>query len=179
MRLGLPALLLLMPLLGGCSWVGYSLQNVWAAPVDWFEECKFRHEMRQLAREGWRQVEHADGGPYSPAYAHGFKCGFVDFVESNGTGEPPAMPPYHLQRDGYRTPDAQQEIEDWNAGFRRGASAARASGLRDRFVVPIALPPRPDAGELAREEAATQRPAFPPTPTPTPFPVLNDNPNKR
>ncbi len=125
MKLVLRMLLLLLPLSSGCSWLNYSIENLACAPVDWFQECTFRRHMHQLAREALRQVEHDEGKECSHNYASGFEAGFVDYIESNGTGEPPAMPPNRLQRAGFRTPNAQMEIADWNAGFRHGAAGWR------------------------------------------------------
>jgi hypothetical protein len=162
-------LLMLLPMSGGCSWLHYSIENLACTPVNWFEECAFRHHIQQLACDAWERVEHDDSTDHSPAYAAGFRAGFVDFIESNGTGEPPAAPPKRLQQAGYRTPNAQLDIADWFAGFRHGSRVARETGIRDRFVIPISLPPRPVVGEPPpREAVIAPSDAFPPAPTPTP-----------
>jgi hypothetical protein len=170
MKLGLRVLAALLPIASGCSWSHYATENLASAPVDCIQEWSFRHEIHRLANDAWRQIETAEPDHYSHAYAHGFKDGFVDYVEYNGTAEPPAMPPVKLQREGMRTPKAQQDIEDWFAGFRHGAHVARESGLRERFLVPIALPPQPVVGEPERE-AMRAREAFPPMPSPVPPPA--------
>ena len=164
MKLDLLIFVLLLPISSGCSWLNYSVENIACAPVEWFQECAFRHHMHQLANEAWQQAEHDDRVEHSPAYACGFKEGFVDYIESNGTGEPPAMPPKKLQQAGFRTPNAQMEIADWFVGFRHGARVARETGLRDRFVIPISLPPRPVVGEPDSTKGPSD--AFPPVPIP-------------
>lgn len=185
MKVGVRVLLLLMPMLSGCNgstYLYYSLQNLVSAPVDYCDEWSFRWHVKQLAREAWRHVERDDATPHSAAYAQGFKKGFVDYVESNGTGDPPGAPPAHLQRAGYRTPDAHQDILDYYEGFRHGANVARASGIRERFVVPIALPPRPASGEeAATSQRGASSPSIPlPAPTPLAAPApLPGNPNGR
>jgi hypothetical protein len=53
-------------------------------------------------------------------------------------------------------------MDDWFAGFRHGASVARETGLRERVLVPIALPPRKSV------ETGTPTEHFPPAPSPVP-----------
>jgi len=126
----------------GCSYVHYSIVNLYSAPVDCLNEACFRKRMHQQAREAWCEIAKTEGQNASKAYVEGFEAGFVDYVDANGNGDPPATPPAHLRRKEVHQMSGPGEIEDWYAGFRRGAEEARARGLRENVVVPISRPPR-------------------------------------
>src|SRR5262249_15497427 len=112
------------------------------APVDEITDCVFRDRLHERARATWHEIQAAEPAAYSKAYVQGFEAGFVDFIDRDGTGEPPAMPPPYLRRAVERSPAGQDAVKDWYAGFERGARAAQQTGLRGRAVVPIGLPPR-------------------------------------
>jgi hypothetical protein len=129
-------------LLSGCPFVKYAVRNMYIMPKNCCDTCVLRHRLRRLADEAWHEVVQADPGHgYSKAYAEGFKDGFVDYVEYDGNGEPPAAPPRRFRSPALRSPEGQQAIEDWFAGFRHGAQVASASGLRGGVIVPISRPP--------------------------------------
>jgi hypothetical protein len=138
-------LLLLLVLLhsAGCSFLYYGAENVVNDPYNAAQECAFRNRMRRFAREAWRDICKADGKCYSAAYVEGFEDGFVDFIDADGTGDPPGAAPAHLRRKLLHSETGQIEIENWFAGFRHGVQVARASGLREKYVMPIPLPPKP------------------------------------
>jgi hypothetical protein len=137
----------------GCSYLEHACRNLVAAPVDCIHDCMVDCRVRRIARQVWREVCENDQMPHSHAYAKGFEDGFVDYVEHNGTADAPAMPPAHLRNHSLH--DGPQEIEDWYAGFRHGASAARESGLREKYLIPIGQPPRrPNEPVLAPERYA-------------------------
>jgi hypothetical protein len=126
----------------GCSWIPYSVHNLWEAPCDVLHRTALRCRFRRQADDAWDHVLKGNPGvPYSRMYAVGFNEGFVDFLDADGTGEPPAAPPWCYRTPRSLTPEGKQEVEDWFAGFRHGAAVARASGLRQAVVVPLALPP--------------------------------------
>jgi hypothetical protein len=137
-------LLVCLPLLGlsGCSWFPYIVHNVGGEIIETTGCCHLHLKACALADREWKALcsEHPDGS-YSPAYAHGFHDGFVDYVEHNGLAEPPAIPPVCYRYPSLRTPAQQQKIEDWFAGFRHGAQSALAQGWRDGVIVPISRPP--------------------------------------
>jgi hypothetical protein len=128
--------------LQGC-FCGYVLRNLKDAPVDAIDNHVASSRFHQIAKASWKAAK-AEAYPndYSGDYADGFEAGFVDFLDANGTGEPPAAPPQHYRHSRYETPAGQRAIEDWFAGFRHGARAAQASGYRAAVVLPLALPPR-------------------------------------
>jgi hypothetical protein len=148
MKLGRLLLLLILVSPTGCSFVGYGVKNVISAPYDAIQEVCFRHRMRNIARTMWRDIACKDGQTHSTAYQRGFEDGFVDYVDRNGTGEPPAIPPPWLCRGLVHSDEGQTDIEDWYAGFRHGARVARESGLRERAVMPIGLPAKTPAEPL-------------------------------
>jgi hypothetical protein len=106
-------------------------------------------------------------------------AGFVDYLDANGTGEPPAAPPKRYDRSRYETPAGQRAIEDWFAGFRHGARAAQASGYRPAVVLPLALPPRHvrDPYPLALPSVPDEQSPAEPLPSPRVLPQPNRSTN--
>jgi hypothetical protein len=132
-----------MLLLGGCSWIPYAARNVTGTPLTVVENTHFLLQAHRLARLAWQEVyaQHPDT-KYSKAYVRGFKDGFCGFLKQDGTGDPPAVPPRLLRHPVLRTPEEQQAIEDWYAGYHHGAEVAHEQRWRELIVVPIELPPR-------------------------------------
>jgi hypothetical protein len=130
----------------GCNLIKYEACNMYTTPVSTANECCNLKQNRRAAEEAWNE-EQCKAGPeanYSTDYAHGFKAGYADFLDYGGTGLPPAMPPFRYRLTCYQTPEGHKAIEDYDAGFAHGSSAARASGLRILKVLPSTgdgLPP--------------------------------------
>lgn len=186
-------LLLCLPMLclTGCSWLPFAIDNLTGSTTGVFAEYKFKQQCKQLAELAWEttcqepahRLKHR-----SSEYEIGFKAGFIDYLDCNGNGEPPGTLPRHLRRPILRNAEQQQEIFDWIAGFRHGASVAAQENWRSRIVVPVPLPPyrrdepfeqivpRYGTGSPARgglPATATFEPSGPtdadaPNPTPTP-----------
>ncbi len=129
--------------LGGCSWAPYLARNVGNEPLEAVEKTVFAGETRRLANQAWVHTLATAETPYSPAYADGFKRGFADQVRRNGPCEPPTYPPCRYRYPILRSPEQQQEITDWYAGFRHGAQVASQEGWRQGVVVPMSRPPLP------------------------------------
>jgi hypothetical protein len=126
----------------GCTWIPYAVKNFAGAQCDMWTRVCLRARLRHEADAAWEQVLKCAGDVvYSDFYARGFREGFVEFLDADGTGEPPAAPPWRFRNHQFLTPEGRQEVEDWFAGYRHGAAVARASGLREMVVVPLALPP--------------------------------------
>lgn len=100
----------------------------------------------QLAKEAWEryQGDHS-GTAYSPDFATGFKTGYADYLFAGGTGNPPPVPPRCYWNSCYETPEGQQAIRDWFAGFHEGAVAAKESGYRELVTIPTWVPPKPSS----------------------------------
>ncbi len=132
-------------------------RNILETPIRAVDDCRISRRNHCLAAEAWDAVE-AQAGPkhFSPDYACGFKDGFADYLESGGDGLPPAVPPFRYRLSRYQTPQGIHTVEEWYEGFRHGAAAARASGLREKFLVQLSAPP-------INAVAATQAPS-PPSP---------------
>lgn len=129
-----------LPLGSGFEICRYASRNLYEAPVDARDDCLERMRYRHLGEAAWEQVCAENPGQYSVHYGRGFVDGFADFVYAGGTGEPPAVPPWRYRKAVYETPEGVQAVEDWFAGFRHGAAAAQASGLRSLVIVPVSVP---------------------------------------
>ena len=136
-------ILVTLSALPGCAFFGYGICNVVEEPVDAIDYHFACWRFHVLANEAWHEVtSQADPHLYSADYARGFEAGFVDYLDSNGTGEPPAAPPWCYRRVNQVTAARLQAIADWFAGFRHGASVARATGYRQFIVIPLSAQPR-------------------------------------
>jgi hypothetical protein len=192
MKLGQLLLLLVLVSSNGCSFFVYGIKNTINAPYEAIQECAFRHRLRNVARSALENICAEEGHAYSKPFARGFEDGFVDYIDANGNGEPPAMPPAWLRRGLLRSEGGQSDIQDWFAGFRRGAHFAHENGLREKAIMPIGRPaksptePIPAQVTLAPQEGEPAPPPkqmppatrFAPLPNnriavPAPLPVLD------
>lgn len=89
----------------------------------------------QFAETAW--LEMYGGRATSPDFQRGFIEGYADFIQFGGNGNPPALPPRDYWQEEYQNPQGQVAINEWFAGFREGAHAARASGLRSQVTIPV------------------------------------------
>jgi hypothetical protein len=173
MASALRLVLLSVPLMcmSGCSWLPYLGRNLAGTPLEVVAHCRFKVEMCGHANDAWRGVvAHDPEQHFSTAYADGFHRGFIDYVERGGNGEPPAMPPMCYRYPVLRSPEQQQAIDDWFAGFRHGSTIAREQGWRNGVIVPIGRPPDYVPVEFKQEIVPT--PGALPAPTPTPVEEL-------
>jgi hypothetical protein len=136
-------LFLCVPLcLAGCSWLPYAIDNTTNSVSNVVHEYRFQREIARLANEAWQEFSCKPANKDRPTeFEKGFKAGYVDYLDCNGNGSPPASPPPHLRCNVLRTPKQQQDVNDWFAGFRVGAEYALQSGIRERVVIPLSLPP--------------------------------------
>lgn len=124
----------------GCGIVKYSTRNLVQAPCDVWQNAVDCVRNRQLANEAWSEYQSATSQQtYSAHFEAGFKEGFMDFLDAGGTGAPPAAPPWRFRKAMYEGIEGIRAVEDWFRGFREGASAAHASGLRSQILVPLSL----------------------------------------
>jgi hypothetical protein len=153
-------------------------RNLTQQPVRWIDECDFKEAAYAQARETWRKLweqerRQAPDKPYPHDFARGFVEGYVDYLDAGGSGEPPRAAPFRYRLLKYKNPAGVQAAEEWFAGFRYGASAAEASGLRNLILVPLSGPITPAAGPrlppvTLTPGAASETPPGPGTPPPTP-----------
>ncbi len=124
---------------GGWDMYTNGIRNLGSEPVRGNDWMVLNYRIKGWAAKAWQEVKASGPAdhPYSGDYEKGFLEGFRDYIESGGSGLPPAVPTLCYRRWWFRSPPGQQAIEDWYAGFHRGAQTARASGLRDLIVVPI------------------------------------------
>jgi hypothetical protein len=143
-------------LAAGCSYSPYAYQNLIEAPLDVLERYALRQRFRRMAADVWVKV--CADKDYSRAYERGFKDGFVEFLDADGTGNPPAAPPWWFRQSWFLTPARQQDIEDWLEGFRHGTLAAQETGYREVVTVPLGLPPLRAAGTQPPQGPGTSMP---------------------
>ena len=165
-------LLLLCVLQPGCSFYYYGAKNLLDFSVDARDRCLTRCRFDQMADDAWQHAV-ADDPALANGYHYGagFRAGFADYLQNDGTGQPPAEPPWEYRTAGFETPQGRQDIDDWFAGWRSGAAAARAGGYREAAVVlPLALPP-------AYAKPPTPPPAAAATPDRELLPMPHKEPN--
>jgi hypothetical protein len=140
---------------------------------------------RSWAEQAWEEVR--AGSPdavYSEDFGRGFQDGFAHYLFRGGNGEPPPLPPGHYRQLRYQTPQGYRAIEDWFAGFRHGADAARRSGYRRWVTGPsslataslVPLPQVPGADEAAATPAPPVEGAPPVEALPPPTPAAPEAP---
>jgi hypothetical protein len=136
------------------------------------EDQVFKHTAKKFALAAYRQVcRLAPDGALSAHYQDGFVEGYIDYLDAGGTGEPPAMGPFRYRLHEYQTFEGRRALHEWFAGFRHGASVAKASGFRELILMPVASfpcePPPvqfylPPSGQL-RDGRQQQLYSVPPT----------------
>jgi hypothetical protein len=148
----------------------------------WLNEIIDCEHDRKLAKAAWADFSCTAPTAYSSDFKHGFQDGFADYLFWGGTGAPPPVPPRCYWNAKYETPEGQQAIQDWFAGFRAGAERAHESGYRNMVIVPASasLPPllpsessansssAAGSGALPGSGAGPEEMLPPPRPVPTP-----------
>jgi hypothetical protein len=143
----------------GCELAGNMARTTSCEVGHFAREGLERIRDRHLAEEAWKQVQAScPDRAYSKDYARGFKAGYADYLFEGGPCEPPPFPPESYWGIGYQTPDGVRAMAEWNTGFRDGAAAAEASGLREVMVLPLTDDPPP----------GPPPPPAPPGPAPAP-----------
>ena len=127
----------------GCSMFKSAGRTLFVEPLT-FPTNKDSHRTqcrdRQWAEAAWQAEMAANPGLCSSGeYKRGFADGFADYLYAGGTGEPPPVPPRRLWNLDYRTAEGHAAVENWFAGFRRGAHAVRDAGYRDLVTAKSSL----------------------------------------
>lgn len=134
----------------GCGITKYGSRNLVEPPINTRDKAAECIRDQRLAEAAWAEVQSAQPDQvYSVHYVGGFKDGYVDYLYYGGTGAPPVMPPWCYRQAAYETPEGQQAVNDWFAGFHHGVIVAQASGYRASVIVPLALraAPSPSSGD--------------------------------
>src|SRR5207253_2989079 len=118
----------------GCALIEDASRNACVSILTPVEKRREWSRNYQWAEAAWEQV----GGPgtHSDDYAAGFKDGFAEYLFRGGDGEPPLVAPLRYRRYRYQTAEGYATINDWFAGYRHGAAAARSSGAREWITGP-------------------------------------------
>lgn len=141
----------------GCSVIGNGFRTLVGEPLTYcakWEENRAKARYRAWADDTWKKIQADEPGRFSPAYACGFKDGFVDYLDAGGNGEPPALPPRKYWQEGYENPAGHAAIRDWFAGFRHGAAVACQTGARRCATVPTSVACRGEIGPWPAHVAA-------------------------
>jgi hypothetical protein len=148
----------------------YGIRNIVLAFVDSDHENLRVRRNRRLAQEAWEEVCQREGDAFSPDFAQGYRDGFIDYLNFGGKGDVPPRPPHYYWSPQYETPPGRQAVEDWYAGFRRGAGDAIASGMRETIILPLGRPPlqTTDPGRTLRSGTPSQQPPQPDAVLPMP-----------
>jgi hypothetical protein len=158
----------------GCSFVTYSVQNLVEGPLGAKDRCIMRHRFEALAEEAWQHFQEGDPAhPNAVHYKRGFVDGYVAYLDGAQSVEPPGEPPWIYRSSHFESPEGPEIIREWQAGYRQGASMARASGYREAAVlIPIGRPPYQPYPPItaSSNQAATGDKSSPELPTPRKMP---------
>jgi len=124
----------------GCALFEDATHNAWFGVTSQVGAHREKHRNRQWAEQAWQAAcMTLDGELRNGDYADGFKDGYAEYLFRGGDGEPPLVAPAHYRHYRYQTSQGYQAVEHWFAGYRHGASAARASGARRLITGPSSL----------------------------------------
>jgi hypothetical protein len=136
----------------GCTFLCDTTRLVIHKVKESVEDHRERRRDRRWAEDAWELACATNRGqPLSDDYGRGFKDGFAEYLYKGGSGEPPLIPPPQYRALRYQSPRGYLTVQDWFAGYRHGASAARASGFRQLVTGPTSLLSdggQPCAGQL-------------------------------
>jgi hypothetical protein len=122
-----------------CELTGLGARNLYAEAARIAEEHRQRALYRATAEHIWAGGVHEPAPGVCPdAFREGFLDGFVDYLEAGGSGQP-VLPPLDYRFGGEKYPP--EAGHQWLAGFRHGADVARHTGLREKSLVAVGLPP--------------------------------------
>jgi hypothetical protein len=121
---------------------GNSIRNFVEEPIRVADDTCATCRNYRRADEAWSSIRNiSPDHVYSSHYVAGFKAGFVDYIDSGGSGDPPAVPPFCYRLSCYQTPKGIRDVQDWYAGFRHGAAMGHASGYRETILVQLSALP--------------------------------------
>jgi hypothetical protein len=146
------SLALAMATCTGCSMYTAAARNAFlepAARVNTGLTCIRDHI---VAKDVWQTIVDCEPGQtYSTDYGEGFRAGYADYLKEGGPTIPKTMPPYRYWTRAYQTPEGRAAVDDWYAGYQRGATMAHDGPCRDLATVPTiaVLPPSKERVRIA------------------------------
>lgn len=151
-RIGLRCCQLAFITLSGCSMYVAGARNTFGENIARLNTDLICIRNRIAAKEVWQTI--CDSEPeqtYSKDYGEGFRAGFADYLKEGGPTIPRSLPPYRYWLVCNQTPEGVAAVDDWYAGYQRGARLAHDSPLRDLNVVPTiaVLPPSKETVRIA------------------------------
>lgn len=130
--------------LSGCLLAQHTARNLFNEPAELHDNKKIARQLRRDAQTVWAEVRSQyPQRTFTADYADGFADGYVDYLDSGGTAQPPAVPPLKYRRSRYMNSEGHALIRDYFCGFQYGCQVAAASGKRGLITVPILLPEPP------------------------------------
>jgi hypothetical protein len=151
-RMGLRFCMLALVASAGCSMYESATRNAFFEPIATTNTSLTAIRDHIVAKDVWQSVLASEPDQqYSQDYGDGFKAGFADYLKEGGVTIPKAMPPYRYWGRAYENPEGRAAVDDWYAGYQRGALMAHDSPLRDLATVPTiaGLPPSKDTVRIA------------------------------
>ena len=101
-----------------------------------FPELHTAQMARLRAGKAWHEMQVCpDLGPAADDFERGWKKGYFD-VSTGGDGCAPPVAPKCYWSFKYQSPEGQQQIEAWFAGYRSGAEAGLVTGHHQWAFVP-------------------------------------------
>ncbi len=164
--------------LSGCLLARDTARNLINEPAELVDNKKLSHRLRRDSRTVWSQVcQQYPSRTFSHDFAEGFEDGYVDYLESGGTAQPPAVPPIRYRRSRFMSVEGHARIRDYSGGFKYGCDTAAASGQRELITLPILLPEPPPESAVQARQISPQRTETLPAPraadTGTGLPLLD------
>jgi len=130
-----------LPFGSGCMLFKLALYNIANEPGLTVSNGGLHHRAVKLAEEAYAEYCVMHGGHHEESpFQVGFIQGYADYLDNGGNGAPPTLPPANMRRKRDQDPDGHAAIEEFYLGFSAGAAQAKASGLRQYFLIPLSTP---------------------------------------
>jgi len=135
----------------------HTARNLFNEPTELLDNKKLSRQLRHESKAAWGEVcRQYPQRTFTVDFADGFTAGFVDYLESGGTAQPPAAPPVKYRRSRYMNVEGHAQIQDYFCGFKYGCDVAAASGQRDFITVPILVPEPPAEAPVQARQIPTE-----------------------
>jgi hypothetical protein len=129
------------------------LSAVMACGCAGLQDYNYNRTQRQRADIAWRECYGGMHSGMSKDFRDGWKQGYVD-LSRGMCDELPAVPPHKYWSAAYQSEEGRCCIEQWYAGWRSGADAAKASGNPEwHRITPSPAAPSPAENAVLTQTA--------------------------